>query len=283
MALPGLVAARNLADVADRERAWDSLGAALSASFPIPANFEAEAIQYIAAVEEADGQALELPVRLVINDFVAGCKQDGIWSAIKACCILAGARTLNGSLVPLIGAAPTSFNFVNGDYNRKTGLLGDGGTKYLDSNSLPSVSDLNNTHLSVYSVDTSTNRGYIGSPFVDGGRHVAISAAGITFALRLHSGSTFPALTGIPADIVRLFGYSRNNNSSIDVRFRGISSTYTSASTFVNTTSTDKVFLARDAYLASRLAFYSIGESLDLALLDARVTTLINAIGAAIP
>jgi hypothetical protein len=36
-------------------------------------------------------------------------------------------------------------------------------------------------------------------------------------------------------------------------------------------------------YINSRLAFYSIGESLDLALLDARVTDLINAFGAAIP
>jgi hypothetical protein len=36
-------------------------------------------------------------------------------------------------------------------------------------------------------------------------------------------------------------------------------------------------------YSNARLAFYSIGESLDLALLDARVTTLINAIAAAIP
>jgi hypothetical protein len=34
---------------------------------------------------------------------------------------------------------------------------------------------------------------------------------------------------------------------------------------------------------SSRLAFYSIGESLNLAALDARVTDLINAIGAAIP
>jgi hypothetical protein len=33
----------------------------------------------------------------------------------------------------------------------------------------------------------------------------------------------------------------------------------------------------------SRLAFYSIGESLNLALLDARVTDLINAFAAAIP
>jgi hypothetical protein len=33
----------------------------------------------------------------------------------------------------------------------------------------------------------------------------------------------------------------------------------------------------------ARLAFYSIGESLDLALLDARVTTLVAAFAAAIP
>jgi hypothetical protein len=37
------------------------------------------------------------------------------------------------------------------------------------------------------------------------------------------------------------------------------------------------------SHTASRLAFYSIGESLDLALLDARVTDLINAFAAAIP
>jgi hypothetical protein len=37
-----------------------------------------------------------------------------------------------------------------------------------------------------------------------------------------------------------------------------------------------------DAYTTARIAFYSIGESLDLALLDARITTLINALDAAI-
>jgi hypothetical protein len=36
-------------------------------------------------------------------------------------------------------------------------------------------------------------------------------------------------------------------------------------------------------FTTSRLAFYSIGEALDLARLDSRVTDLINAIGAAIP
>jgi hypothetical protein len=89
---------------------------------------------YIAAVEAADGQLLEFGVGKAINDFVVGCKQDKIWDAIKASCILAGARTLNGALVPLAGTAPTNFNFVSGDYNRKTGLVGDGSSKYLNSN-----------------------------------------------------------------------------------------------------------------------------------------------------
>jgi hypothetical protein len=35
MALPGLVAARNLADVADRERAWDNLGLDMLAELPL--------------------------------------------------------------------------------------------------------------------------------------------------------------------------------------------------------------------------------------------------------
>jgi hypothetical protein len=40
---------------------------------------------------------------------------------------------------------------------------------------------------------------------------------------------------------------------------------------------------AAQNYSNARLAFYSIGESLDLSLLDTRVTTLINALDAAIP
>jgi hypothetical protein len=43
------------------------------------------------------------------------------------------------------------------------------------------------------------------------------------------------------------------------------------------------VFKGLSLYTNSRLAFYSIGESLELALLDARVTDLINAFAAAIP
>ena len=99
-----------------------------------PTEFDADALAYITVVETADGQALEDGVKIAINNFIIGLKTDGIWESIKASVIMAGARTLNGALVPLKGPAPTNFNFVAGDYNRKTGLKGNGSTKYMDTN-----------------------------------------------------------------------------------------------------------------------------------------------------
>ena len=52
--------------------------------------FDADATAYIAAVEAADGQALEAGVKTAINTFVVGCKADGIWTALKASCIQIG-------------------------------------------------------------------------------------------------------------------------------------------------------------------------------------------------
>jgi hypothetical protein len=100
------------------------------------------------SVEAADGQALETATRMAINSFVKGCKADGIWPAIKASCILAGARTLTGALIPLVGSAPTNNGFIGigTDYVRKTGLVGNGSTKYLDSNRANNADPQNSNH-----------------------------------------------------------------------------------------------------------------------------------------
>lgn len=128
-------------------------------------NFDPDAQTYIDAVEAADTEPLEAEVRRAIVRFVKGCKHDGIWDAIKASCILAGARTLTSALVPLVGTAPTNFNFVSGDYNRKTGLKGNGSNKYLNSNRANNADPQNNNHLSIYKTDTisSTNSYFIGA------------------------------------------------------------------------------------------------------------------------
>lgn len=241
-----------------------------------------DAAAYITAVETADGQALEERVKIAIDNFVLGCKADGIWTAIKASCILAGARTLNGALVPLVGAAPTNFNFVAGDYTRKTGLVGNGSTKYLNSNRASNADPQNSNHNAVYATQIGSvgtymsNRGALGSD-------VGANAIGVApfFRSRAATASSYSsASTG-------LIAHSRSSSGSFTARFGGTS---TSISTASETTLAANLFvLARNTngspefYGDARLAFYSIGESLNLALLDARVTDLINAIGAAIP
>ena len=249
-----------------------------------------DAQTYIAAVEAADGQAIEGDVALAINDFVVGCKLDGIWNAIKASCILAGARTLSGALVPLVGTAPTNYNFVSGDYNRETGLKGDGSTKYLDSNRNNNADPQNNRHLAAYATLLPTAVGMflatrpgVGNEI--GGSRIEVSSNG-TPNYQLSIGINNTSQIGSAA--VGFYGCSRSNSSSIFGRSNGQtgSASQVSATPFDNTLG---VFARRESggtanvYTNSRLAFYSIGESLDLALLDNRVTTLMTDIGAAIP
>jgi hypothetical protein len=251
-------------------------------------SFDSDAAAYIAAVEAADTQALETATRYAINDFVIGCKQDGIWSAIKASCILAGARTLNGALVPLVGAVPTNVNFVSGDYNRKTGLVGNGSTKYLNSNRNNNADPQNSKHLSVFatSVGTQLDQAYIGNELSGGASHLSISGVDLQqLGLRNNSTSGNVFLT-TNSNAIGLMGHSRLGSTVVNTRANGISGT-------VNLTTQTPLnqgltVFARNGntianYTNARLAFYSIGESLNLALLDARVTDLINAFAAAIP
>jgi hypothetical protein len=248
------------------------------------AAYDTDAQAYITAVESADGQALETGVRDAINMFVVGCKADGIWTAIKACCILAGARTLAGALVPLVGTAPTNFNFVSGDYNRETGLIGNGSTKYLDTVTAPSsLYQQNSAHLSVYSTQATSTGAYIGANTTTPARRTSYIQANNSAAINTDDGYATSTNTGGTGFI----GAARSSSSSFVVRGAGSEAT-TTASSFSPSTVSHAVFARKtsvgvDSHLNGRLAFYSIGESLTLSLLDSRVSTLITAIAAAIP
>lgn len=84
-----------------------------------------------------------------------------------------------------------------------------------------------------------------------------------------------------------LFAMTRSSNNQFTARVSGTNYLLNSTSTTPNSISLF-VFAQNNQNLGpltfsnARLAFYSIGESLDLALLDARVTTLINAYDEAI-
>jgi len=245
-----------------------------------------DAAAYITAVETADGQALEEKVKIAIDNFVLGCKADGIWSAIKASCILAGARTLAGALVPLVGTAPTNYNFVAGDYDRETGLVGDGSTKYLDSNRNNNADPQDSKHISAYSVNIQdTNNvtllaGSEASGATTGVTQLVANKVSDNFVGRVNSSQSI--LTSAIYGQSFLMATNRSSSSTIELLVNGTLTTGASTSEVPNN-SNIRPFGFSGLYFNARIAFYSIGESLDLTRLDARVTDLINAIGVAIP
>ena len=253
--------------------------------------YDEDAGNYIQAVEAADGEALETETRYAINNFVIGCKQDGIWSAIKASCILCGAHTLDGALVPLVGTAPTNFNFISDNYDRATGLQGNGANRYLNSNRANNADPQNSFHLSVYasSASQAAFNNLIGTRLPgdnESARALHLSTGPTVVGYANFSG----AISTAPTFSSGFVGVRRATSTSATLRVAAVNTDSTSTSTSVASNSLNIPVFARrtavstlDGYSNARLAFYSIGESLDLALLDVRVTALINAIGVALP
>jgi hypothetical protein len=253
---------------------------------------DADARAYLAAVRQADGANLEPAVAKAISDFVIGCKTDGIWNAIKASCILAGARTLSGALTPLKGSAPTNDGpFVSGDYTRggaTPGLKGNASTKFLNSNRANNADPQDNHHLALWVsvVHSGTFCNYAGAGGTATGATALLRNTATDAASRSRTGATATALSSAATN-TGLFGISRSASGSYTHVFGAASATVSVAS---QTPSSGNVFIFGREQSGSvnsptdgRLAFYSLGESLDLALLGSRLSTLMTAIGAAIP
>jgi hypothetical protein len=250
---------------------------------------------YIAAVETADGQSLESGVKSAITDFIVGCHNDGIWSAIKASCILAGARTLSGALVPLVGTAPTNSNFVTADYNRKTGLKANGATKFLDSRRNNNADPQNNYHASIYrgeEITVTHAASFLGagasgvagrstlqnnylSQFTNGYFVRARSSAGPLAAASSQNAAGFLAVSRASASTI---SYSAPGNQSGTLSVTSEPPHNGNIWIFAVNNS-GSIFSQTD----NRLSFYSVGESLDLAKFGTQVRTLMTSLAAAIP
>lgn len=246
---------------------------------------DSDAEAYLQAVELADGRYLEESVRDPINDFVAGCKSDGIWDAIKASCVMAGARTYLGALVPLKGTAPTNINFDQTDYNRTTGLKGNGTTKNLISNRNNNADPQNSKHVSVYVSEpdvTLNERHYLCAGFSNGMTQITHNTA---LGILYRSNSQLAINTGDykPTNVVGFNGSSRNLPSSWIARGNNANYSFTRSS-FAPVNQLIGIFARGDNVVRSsgRLSFYSIGEHLDLAFLDTRVSNLMTAINTAL-
>jgi|DEB0MinimDraft_10_1074344.scaffolds.fasta_scaffold13332_3 hypothetical protein len=256
-------------------------------SQPLPT--DADAIDYLTRVAAADGAGVETGVAVAVDAFFRDTKDAGVFDALKACCILAGARTITGALVPLAGPAPTAQGaWASGDYSRTAGMTGDGNALYLDSNYSNAEDDVDDQHMSVYiSESASVAGGYIGvaEGSITGATHFGISGVGGTFFIRNKASSS--DTTG-DADSTGFAGMSRASSSGYVFRSGGVTDEITKASQ--SSYIADIGVFARQPHTTSQMtdatfAFYSVGTdigSAGLVDLDTAVTNLITAIGEAL-
>jgi hypothetical protein len=190
-------------------------------------------------------------------------------------------------------AAPTNVadGFVAGDYTRggaTPGLKGDG-TSYLDSNRDSSDDPQDDCHLSVY--ETQTHVGAAFGASIGGFDTVAPSQKVIFYRdltlqivgrLNNQDATSFTR----PSTTTGFTGVSRSNGSGLTLRYGGSDNEIAQASVAMTNRNisvySQDIGGSQSNYCNARMAFYSIGESLDLALLDTRVTALVTAIGAAV-
>jgi hypothetical protein len=271
--------------------------------------YDPDAINYLAGIEAADGQELEYEVKEAIQEFIVGCKDDGIWNAIKSSCIIAGARTLAAAAtVPLRGPTPTLVTsplaFNQSNYNRKTGVNGGSTapqgifTNY-DYDDDTSVTYLD-FHLSVYltqglttpaagilPIINPTNSNYATGFIQHGpsGYYVigCTSGGAATNQQPLNTTSILNSETGF-------FGSTRGTNAdpstatsttpSTHFAVRGVGTNYdvnvAANSNMGQGNMKIKAFTGGAGFPEAepRVAFYTVGSSIDLTKLDARVTKL---------
>ena len=237
---------------------------------------------YLLDVEAADQQTLEPEVLKVMGQFAEYRIPLG-----GACCLMAGARTLAGALVPMVGETPTNVGpFVSGDYDRTTGLVGDGIGKYLNSNRASNADPQDSKHVSVFVSDL---RVRIYNPLVGTSRqdpgHTLLAYGFDSQPTRLRS-----SVNSRYADIVAILtfpsfiGTSRSGSTSWTLRSANSNSVPTlPGPTTSNTPVSDniRIFNGLAGPCDARLSYYSIGPAVDLAAMDTAITTCMNALAAA--
>jgi hypothetical protein len=200
---------------------------------------------------------------------------------------MAGARTLSGALVPLAGNAPTNNNFVSGDYSRKLGLLGDGSSKYLNTQyNSATFFQQNNNHISVYVTSapssSATIKAFIGNALSIASRMILTKGTVNELGVKLSSATTSIASEGITNGFK---GGARNGSSTAIGRTSQSNTSIATTSSQITGTQLMAVFAAGSAtaFLDARMSFYSMGTYLDLSLLDTRITTLMTTLASVLP
>jgi hypothetical protein len=240
-------------------------------------NFDADFSAYLAA-GIANGSTMSAGNQTAVNAFIVGCKADGVWTPIKASCLLCAWDSLAGALTPLVGPTPTPTGFISTDYSRTSGLKGRPSSTWLDSNYPHNTDGQNDFHMCAYINEAPTNA----TPVIG----VGINTTGVSnaafnsstqAAFRCRSSSSLGvAIAAYPTGLI---GVARVSSANYQYRVVGSTATATATS---QTPNGDDIFVFRTSgngnVTNARLSFYSAGTNLTLATLDSRLATLMSAL-----
>ena len=182
---------------------------------------------------------------------------------------------IEGIVVPLRDGmtVPSSNSFITDDLSQVTGLLCDGSTKRISTNTNQSNYAQNDTSASVYRTETvsGTNPFYFGTNLADG-----LGARGTASFVTACYGAQ--AVTGSASTTVGLLGLSRSVSTGYDYRSNGTTGTRTTASVTPASGNLDIFAINGTTSGSFRLATYHAGPALNLATLEGLQETLLSEI-----
>jgi hypothetical protein len=231
-----------------------------------------DAADYFARITAA-GSSISPSNQAAVNAFVLGCKADGIWSAIKASCLLAGPDSLAGALVPLVGGNYTNFGFLPVNYSRTLGLTSTGG-KYLLTPRYQNDDPKDDQHLA-----GGMTAIYEGAAAVAVGTVVATGATCFRWSGTAMRSDSRGALSAERPYSSGFLGISRSSSASFDSLFASEATLTNVSGTSNESIGNDRLGIAANGIgtvpCAGRYTFFSAGRSLNLLQLRSRFSTYI--------
>lgn len=112
-----------------------------------PTTADADAILWAQKIEQADQLLLPRAIKVLMSDHVAALKDQNLWSSIQRSAYFFLGQTLAGALRSMKGTDPVGVNLVSGDFNRATGIKGDGSSKNIRLECLANDTAQDSVHL----------------------------------------------------------------------------------------------------------------------------------------
>jgi hypothetical protein len=240
-----------------------------------PSPFSPEATNYFSRLDAA-GDTTYVDYKQPLANYIDGLVTLGgaYWNTMESAASFVGVG-IQGITVPLRNGmtVPTQSNFVSGDLSQLTGLLCDGTSKKINTNTDQSNYAQNDTSASVYRTETvsGTNPFYFGTNLANG-----FGARGVASFITACYGTQ--AITGSASTTVGLLGLSRSASTGYDYRSNGTTGTRTTASVAPAAGNMDVFAIDGTTNGSFRLATYHAGPALNLATLEGLQATLLSEI-----